>query len=294
MKLEIKNLKLKRFNNKHVENKTTRKRKNITVLFFGDIMGKIGRQALQKIIPRYQKKYRPDLIIANVENLAHGKSITPSTLQEITDAGVQFFTSGNHIFKKPQAEDMLNDNKIPLIRPANYPLDTVGVGYRIINIKKYKLLIANLLGQVFIESEPQATNPFLAMDKILKENRNKINGAIVDIHAEATSEKVALGLFLDGRVSAVFGTHTHIPTADCKILAKGTAYCTDIGMVGAKDSVIGLEKNNIIENYLESSKSQKPEIPEKGDCTVNALILTINPQTKKAVDLKRLDAIIKI
>ncbi len=264
--------------------------KNIKILFFGDVVGKIGRRALKKIIPKLKKKLAPDFIIANVENLAHGIGITAKTLQEVEEAGVNFFTSGNHIWKKEEAKKILSENK-NIIRPANYPKGE-GQGWQIVKIKDYSFLIVNLLGRTFIEAE--LTNPFKVIDEILEKNKKEnLGGVIVDFHAEATSDKVALGWHLDGRVSAVIGTHTHIPTADAKILPQGTAYVTDVGMVGATDSVLGVVKENILNKFVfETNKVH--EIPEKGNCTVNAVLITINPKTGQAAAIKRVDEEIKI
>ncbi len=257
----------------------------IKVLFFGDVVGKIGRQALKKIIPQLKKKFSPDLIIANAENLAHGIGITAKTLQEIREAGVNFFTSGNHIWKKEEANEILEKNQ-DIIRPANYA-NKSGRGWQIVKIKNYSLLLINLMGRTFIEEELK--NPFQAVDEILAANQDKkLAGIIVDFHAEATSDKVALGWHLDGRVSAVIGTHTHIPTADAKVLPQGTAYVTDVGMVGAADSVLGVVKENILTKFVNET-AKVHEIPEKGDCLVNAVLITINPATGQAEAIKRID-----
>lgn len=262
----------------------------VKVLFFGDVVGKIGRQALKKIIPQLKKKLAPDFIIANVENLAHGIGITAKTLQEVREAGVDFFTGGNHIWKKEEANEILEKSQ-DIIRPANYAQKS-GRGWQIVKIKNYSFLIINLMGRTFIEDELK--NPFLVADEILAENQEKkLGGTIVDFHAEATSDKVALGWHLDGRVSAVVGTHTHIPTADAKILPQGTAYVSDAGMVGATDSVLGVVKENILDKFVKET-AKVHEIPEKGACTVNAVLITIDPATGKAETIKRVDKEIKI
>lgn len=259
--------------------------KDIKILFFGDVVGKIGRQALKKIIPQLKKKLAPDFIIANAENLAHGIGITAKTLQEVREAGVDFFTSGNHIWKKEEANEILEKDK-DIIRPANYAKKS-GRGWQLVKIKNYSLLLINLMGRTFIEEELK--NPFQIVEEILAANQDKkLAGVIVDFHAEATSDKIAMGWHLAGRVSAVIGTHTHIPTADAKILPQGTAYVTDIGMVGATDSVLGVVKENILAKFVKET-AKVHEIPEKGNCLVNAVLITINPKTGQAINIKRID-----
>jgi len=258
----------------------------IKILFFGDIFGKIGRQGIIKILPNLKKKYQPDFIVANVENLAHGRGITKNCLQEMLDAGINFFTSGNHVWDKPDAYDILAQKDAPIIRPANYPEETVGQGEKIVKIGSNSLLMINLMGTVFFTES--FSNPFLAMDEILaKYATEKLAGIILDFHAEATSEKVALGYYLDGRISAVIGTHTHVQTADEKILAQGTAYITDLGMSGAKESIIGLAKKEIIDSFIKGT-GLAAEIPETGICQINAIYLEIDPKTQKALKIERI------
>lgn len=259
----------------------------IKILFFGDVVGKVGRRAIQKIIPEFKKKYQPSLILANVENLAHGKGITKKTLEEVSGIGIDLYTSGNHIFRKPEGSELISQKDSPVLRPANYPSGTAGVGEKIIKIGAKKILVINLLGRVFIEEK--VDSPFQKLDEILQRYLPQdLAGIIVDFHAEATSEKLALGWYADGRVSAVLGTHTHVPTADAKILPKGTAYLTDIGMVGAKESVLGVNKDTIINKFLNDTPI-KFDIPEKGTAQINAVLVTINPKNKKALAINLLE-----
>lgn len=264
---------------------------NLKILFFGDVVGKIGRRAVAKILPQFKKKYDLDLVLANAENLAHGLGVTKKTLNEMTEAGVDFFTSGDHIFDKKEAIEIL-EKKDLLVRPANYPPDVPGIGAKLLEIGTRHVLVINLIGRVFFKNQYDC--PFRRADKILKEYENIDLGAvIVDFHAEATSEKNALAMYLDGRVSAVLGTHTHIGTDDFQILPNGTTFVTDIGMVGAKNSIIGVDKKNIIKNFL-TQVPQLHEIPEEGACVVNAIYLEINPKTKKAVKIKKIRKEIEI
>jgi len=250
----------------------------IKILFFGDIVGKPGRQAIAKSIPELKKEFSPDLIMANAENLAHGTGLTSKTLKECQTAGIDFFTSGNHIWKKPEALQLLKDEQTPVIRPANFISDYPGSGYKKIAIGSENLVVVNLNGQVFIEEQFS----------------NKDSKCLfVDFHAEATSEKVAMGWYLDGRVSAVIGTHTHVPTADEQILPQGTAYQTDVGMCGLKDSVIGVDKDIILNNFT-NDQTRAHDISEHGLVVVNAVLVTINTETGKAVSCQRINREIKV
>ncbi|PJE76318.1 metallophosphoesterase [Candidatus Uhrbacteria bacterium CG10_big_fil_rev_8_21_14_0_10_48_11] len=258
----------------------------LKLLFFGDIMGRIGRRGVAGVLAHWKDQHRPDLVIANVENLAHGKGVTKVTLEEIRAAGVTVYTSGNHIFKKPEVYEIIDDPAIALLRPANYPPGAHGRGTVVVDAGGKKVLVINLLGRVYMNEHTDC--PFRTVDAILEEYKDVTRAAtIVDIHAEATSEKVALGLYLDGRVSAVLGTHTHVPTADAEVLPRGTAYLTDVGMTGGKGTVLGVDKVNIIENFL-TQEPRRHEIPESGTCVVNAVLVTIDAISGKATEIKQL------
>lgn len=265
---------------------------NLKVLFFGDIVGKIGRRAMAKILPQLKKKHDPDLVLANAENLAHGLGLTEKTLNEMVEVGVDFFTSGDHIFDKKEAIEILEKKDSPLIRPANFPPGAPGLGAKLLEIGTKHVLVINLLGRVFFKN--QYDSPFRRADEILEEYKNiNLAAVVVDFHAEATSEKNGLAHYLDGRVSAVLGTHTHIGTDDWQILPGGTAFVTDVGMVGAKDSIIGVDKKGILKNFL-TQIPEIHEIPEEGVCVVNAVYLEINPKTKKAIKIKKIKEEIEI
>lgn len=262
----------------------------MTILFFGDITGKMGREAIKKYLPKLKQTYQPDLIIANGENLAHGLGLTAKTLEEMLEAGIDFFTSGNHVWDKKDIYQIFSDNKLKdkLIRPSNYPPGAPGEGYKIIQINAYSLLVINLVGRVFFSENFDC--PFRSLDDILgKTQRKKIDGIIVDFHAEATSEKEAMGWYADGRVSAVVGTHTHVQTADEKILSRGTAYISDMGMVGPSDSVIGAEKESIIKMFLSQISQPIEPSAETGPYIINGVIIEINPKTKLAKSIKRIN-----
>jgi 2',3'-cyclic-nucleotide 2'-phosphodiesterase len=253
------------------------------ILFLGDIFGKPGREAVKRILPDLRQKEKFDVVIANAENLSHGKGASIQSIEEMQKAGIDFFTSGNHVWKQKKTVAKLDDKSFPLIRPANYPEGVPGRGWQIIQTSMMKkLLVINLIGRVFFRDSYDC--PFRKVDKILEETKGEnLNGIFVDFHAEATSEKRALGHYLAERVSAVVGTHTHIPTNDAEILNNHTAYITDVGMVGPYDSVIGVEKKIIIRTFL----TQIPEAHDvaAGPMVFNGVIIDIDAKTQKALTI---------
>ena len=262
------------------------------ILFIGDIVGKIGRRAVQQILPAVKQEFSPDLVIANSENIAHGSGTTGRTLQEMQVVGIDFFTSGNHAFDKPEANELFNAPDPILIRPANFSEGVPGQGYRIIEVGSRNILIINLIGQVFVKGE--YSNPFKKLDEILGAvDIKKLAAVFVDFHAEVTSEKRAMAHYADGRVSVMVGTHTHVPTADQQIMPGGMAYVTDVGMVGARDSVIGNSKESILLDFLNETKTKK-DIPETGLVDFCAVLVDIDPQTRKAVSIIRVDRTVEV
>jgi len=265
---------------------------NIKILFLSDIVGKIGRKAVTQELPKLKKKFKPDLTIANAENLAHGIGFTQKTIDEMKTAGVDAFTSGNHAWEKGQSDSVLNnfdDNR--LVRPANYPTQKSGEGTIDFKIGENKLIVVNLLGRVFMEEK--VGSPFLALDRIIGQDPKAVY--IVDFHAEATSEKVALANYIDGRAAAVIGTHTHVQTADERILPEGTGFISDAGMVGYYDSVIGADKQQVLNLFLDSgSSSKKHDLPSEGEAILNGIYLEINSKTGKCAKIERINEIVKI
>lgn len=262
----------------------------LRILFIGDIVGKIGRRAVAKILPQVKEKEKPDFVIANVENLAHGKGVTERTLQEMLDLGIDCFTSGNHIWRNKAIFKILPENKFPLLVPYNYSHPSVGCGYQIFKISQKKLIVLNLQGRVFMEDLVE--NPFLAFDNFLKEAKpGKNDVVLVDFHAETTSEKAAFGFYADGRAQAILGTHTHIQTADEKNLPHGTAFITDVGFVGARNSSLGVELEGVIKTYL-TGNHHRHEIAERGEALFNSVLLKI--QTGKPTIISRLNHYIKV
>lgn len=262
---------------------------SLRILFFGDIFGRPGREALKSLLPELQKTFRPDFVIGNVENIAHGKGITPDTIQEVLDAGVHFLTSGNHVWSGRDVARLLSDPAIPIVRPANYPSGLPGDGCRVAKIGDTQVGVINLLGRVFMHQN--VDDPFRKADEILASLPADVKIILVDWHAEATSEKVALGWYLDGRVSAVLGTHTHVPTSDLKILPKGTAYVTDVGMVGPRDSVIGKNPEASIKHFLTSLPT--PLDIAEGPAQVNAVLIDIDSKTGRAVSVERIQRVVE-
>lgn len=258
------------------------------ILFFGDIVGSIGRQALAKTLPDIKKKHKPDLVIANVENLAHGFGVTKKTLEELRTCGVDFFTSGNHIFKNKGYEEVLRDPLLSelIIRPANYPPGTPGVGEKVVRVAEKSMLVVNLMGRVFFKE--QYDDPFRGLDAILARHASEdLAAIIVDFHAEATSEKYGLGWYADGRVSAVLGTHTQVATADWRILPRGTAYVTDVGPVAGRNGIIGFQKEGPLTTFL--TQQPRPKIVlEEGPVEVNGILVTIDPKTHLATAIEKI------
>lgn len=268
------------------------------IIFFGDIVGKAGRRAVAHILPELRVKHKPDLVIANGENLAHGKGVTLKTIEEMLREGVDFFTSGNHVFDKPECIEVFEKYPDKIIRPANFegqltngtPLP--GKGFAVIKAKDFPVLMVNLNGQVFMEKQfdfGKISNPFMMLNKILSEHGKDAVIKIVDFHAEATSEKRGMGIWSDGRVSAVVGSHTHVQTADSQILPQGTGYETDVGMVGAAGSVIGVKSEGAIKRLLLDPNSLiKPplEVDEGWDYEIGYIVLEIDEQSGKCQNIE--------
>ncbi len=248
------------------------------ILAIGDIIGQPGRQAVNKLLPGLRQQYGLDLVMANGENAAGGLGLTPTTARNLLDAGVDVLTSGNHIWAQKEIIPYL-DGEMPILRPLNYPPGVPGKGY----IAKGQALVVNLIGRTFMSN---FDCPFRAMDQLLDELRHKPSVIIVDFHAEATSEKMAMGRYLDGRVSAVLGTHTHVGTIDAQLLPSGTAYVTDIGMTGPIDSVIGDDTEKVLQRFLTI-------IPHRlsvgqGKTMFNAILVRVDDESGKATSISRI------
>jgi metallophosphoesterase (TIGR00282 family) len=254
----------------------------LKILAIGDIIGKPGRQAVKEVLPGLCDEYNIDLVIGNGENAAGGLGLTPNTAEELFDSGIDVITTGNHIWAYNEIIPYLG-GELAILRPLNYPPLNPGRGY----LLKNNVLIVNLVGRVFMA---HVDCPFRAMDQLLTEFEHKSIPTIVDFHAEATSEKVAMGRYLDGRVSAVLGTHTHVGTIDARILPGGTAHVTDIGMVGPMDSVIGDDPESVINRFLTQIPSRLSV--GKGKVSFDAILVEVDEKTAKAVDIKRIRRVV--
>lgn len=247
----------------------------------GDVVGQPGRRAVSRLIPGLRQELGLDLVIANGENAAGGYGITPDTAEELLHGGVDILTSGNHIWDQKEIIPQL-DEGLPLLRPANYPA-APGRGYLI----QDGVMVLNLMGRLFM---PTLDCPFQAANRALAEVQEQGESpavVIVDFHAEATSEKQALGWYLDGRVSAVIGTHTHVGTVDARILPKGTAYLTDVGMTGPVNSVIGSDANAVIDRFL-TGMPQRAAVAG-GPALLNAVMVEVDRETGQALAIQRID-----
>ena len=255
------------------------------ILFIGDVFGQPGRRIVKEMLPALVGEYDPDLVLANSENAAGGFGITPPIVEELLDMGIAVLTSGNHIWDKKEIYAYLNEHSDGrLLRPANYPHSAPGHGLYLGKTRSgFDYAVLNLQGRVFMSP---IDCPFRTADDQLAKIPAEVKIRIVDMHAEATSEKVSMGWYLDGRVTAVVGTHTHIPTADETILPRGAAFITDLGMTGPYDSVIGIEKQSVIQKFL----SQLPARFEvaKGDVRMNAVLIEADRLTGRAASIQRI------
>jgi metallophosphoesterase (TIGR00282 family) len=254
------------------------------LIFLGDVVGRSGRDALMRELPLIRDRYHPDLVILNGENAAHGFGITEEIYQQLKDAGADVITLGNHSFD--QREALVFIERAPeLLRPVNYPKETPGRGAILAPTKTgQQVLVISVMGRVMID--PVLDDPFAAVEReiALSPLRERADAIVIDMHAEATSEKMAMGHFLDGRVSLIAGTHTHVPTADHQILPGGTAYISDIGMCGDYNSVIGMDKAEPLNRFLRKLPSQRME-PATGPATVSGIAVETDDATGLALKI---------
>ncbi len=258
------------------------------ILFIGDIIGKLGRKICRQLIPELKQEHSPDLIIVNGENSAHGYGITEKVYKELLELGIEAITMGNHVWDKKELTKTI-DNLPLIVRPANYPPGVPGKDHLMISKVGVKVAIVNLSGRTFMQP---LDCPFQAIEKLLPSLQKEAKIIIVDMHAEATSEKCAMGWFLDGKVSAVIGTHTHVMTADERILPNGTALISDVGMVGAYNSIIGMNKEQILKRFT-TQMPEKFEPTEKGPGLFNAVLLTIDDSSGKAKEIKPIRRVVE-
>ena len=254
------------------------------ILCIGDIVGKPGRHLVQELVPKLKEEYALDLVVANAENAAGGSGVTPRIAGQLLRFGCDVLTMGDHVWDRPElAEGMTVEERV--LRPANFPEGTPGRGYVIVSTPAgQKVGVINVLGRVFMKYHIDC--PFRAVERIAAEIRTMTPVIVVDVHAETTSEKVAMGHFADGRVSAVVGTHTHVQTADDKVLPQGTAYITDLGMTGPHDSVIGQNKEKILKRFL-TSIPVRFEVAKEDPC-LNGVLIEIDEENGKAKSIERI------
>ena len=253
------------------------------ILAVGDLVGEKGVKKLKNILPKIKEEENIDFIIVNGENSAGGMGITQKIFNDLMDLGVDVVTMGNHTWGKKEIFSFIDHPRI--IRPANYSKGVVGKGYNIFNCKDKKIAVINLIGRT--DMNVQSENPFLIVDEIIDNIREGVNLIIIDFHAEATAEKIAMAYFLDGKADIIFGTHTHVQTADERVLPKGTAYISDIGMTGPKDSIIGMDPEASIKRFLTS-------LPERykladGECMFNGCIFDVNDENCRTEKITRLN-----
>jgi metallophosphoesterase (TIGR00282 family) len=254
--------------------------KPVRLILIGDVVGRYGRRFVRAVLPRIKEKFQPDVVIANGENSAGGLGIIRRSADELFEAGINVLTGGNHIWDKKEALELLKTEK-RVLKPLNFHVSTPGSGSMAYQTAAGPVVvIVSLQGRVFME--PVVDNPFVAIDEFLKKNSHPM--VLVDFHAEATAEKQAMGFFLDGRVSALLGTHTHVPTADARVLEKGTGYQTDVGMTGSLDSVIGMTREPIISKFY-SGMHQKFEVAQ-GSQVLDMTVVDVDSKSGRALRIE--------
>ncbi len=256
--------------------------KNLRIMAVGDVVGKSGLEYIKSNLWRIRKEENADIVIVNGENSAPGNGITKASADTLFMSGADIITTGNHVFRRNEVYSYLDDNE-KILRPANYPKSVPGFGYGIFGFSGIKVLIMNLLGTVYMES---MESPFETAERILLREKGSYDIAVCDIHAEATSEKMAFAHHFDGRIQIVFGTHTHVQTADARILNNGTGYITDLGMTGPYDSVLGVKKETVIKKFVEKMPVRFDEAD--GKAFFNAAVFDIDTDTKKVTAVRTL------
>lgn len=263
----------------------------LRVLYIGDIMGKPGRDVTAKILPALTKQLKPDLTIAQAENVTHGKGMSPTHMRELQAAGVQFFTGGNHTIERPAIKSLLADPLTPVISPLNQIGVEAEWGVKAVGTKYGVVQIVSLLGTIFPHIAGPMRNPLREIDELLVRTPGPYVARIVNFHADWSSEKRVIGYYLDGKVSAVIGDHWHVPTADAMVLPKGTAHITDVGMVGTLHSSLGVSIGRIVERWRDGAVN-KNDIAENPPFQFNAVLITIDPKSGQARSIEPVQRIL--
>ena len=264
------------------------------ILYIGDIMGEPGIEAIGKLLPGIETKYKVDIVIAQAENVTEGKGLSLKDYKRLQSLGIDFFTGGNWSMHRSELHGYLNDPARPVIRPANYPADTPGKGYKYFQTPKGPVLVISLLGQIVgKDADKPADNPLLTIDKILKETQHvKCVATIINFHGDFSSEKRVIGYYLDGRVTAVVGDHWHVPTADAMVLPKGTAHITDVGMCGTLHSSLGVKLDTII-NRWRDGRVNRNELETDYPLQFNAVLIESDNSTGLAKSIEQIQKIIE-
>jgi hypothetical protein len=257
------------------------------ILFIGDIVGRTGRRAIRELLPQIIESEGLDFVIANGENAAGGFGLTKGVMDELLSYGVDLLTTGNHTWDNREIFEFIDDTD-KVIRPYNYPEEVPGVGFQTIKKGDITLGVVNLLGRVYIGNY---LCPFRTLDKVVEELKDQVDAIVVDFHAEATAEKEALGWYADGKVAVLVGTHTHVQTADERILPQGTAYITDLGLTGGINSILGMNIDEPLERFLTQMPNRFKVA--KGDAKLSGLIVEIDDKAAKAIEVKRISRIHK-
>lgn len=251
------------------------------ILVFGDVVGSAGRAAISRALPMLREQHQPDSVIINIENIAHGIGIAPEPWAEAATWKADAYTTGDHAWDNKAGVALLEDVRLPIVRPANYPDGVPGRGFITYAIGAFRVAVINLQGQVFFRNQP--LNPFHTLDRVLQQPPVRDAAIVlVDFHAEASSEKRGMGWYADGRIAGMWGTHTHVPTADAQVLPKGTGYLTDVGMNGAHHSIIGMAPPGPLKRFLTQTPADF-EPATDGPLEVNAVLFDLDPMASRAV-----------
>lgn len=264
---------------------------SLKVLYIGDIMGKPGRSVVKAVLPAIVEKHSPDLVIAQAENVSHGKGMSPAHYRELQDAGVQVFTGGNHTIERPAIKPMLEDPAEPVLAPANQPGVEREWGVKEVQTTKGTVQVISLLGTIFPQITQPMENPLRLMDAILESTPGPYIARIVNFHADWSSEKRVIGYYLDGKVSAVIGDHWHVPTADAMVLPGGTAHITDVGMVGTLHSSLGVTAQTIIDRWRDGA-ANKNDMASEPPYQFNSVLISVDTKTGQALSIEPVQKIV--